>query len=746
MKRKDFLRKCLAVLCSGVLLAAMAVFPPAARAAAASGTLHLTIEGESAPIYEDDVAFTRGETLDKIMEAALDARHIGYDIANYSYGLYVNKIDSQPTDGGWWNYYVNDGYCDAGIGSFTPKDGDTVTFFVTSYPMLSFEGGSPTAGRAFSVTIRKASVDPQTFGAAYAPAAGASVQFGGHTYTTDENGQVSGLTASAGTYALAVSGAGMPSRTFAVTVTQTAASRQTIGVADTQRTLDLTGSTNVTSLVTLGDKTSYIRTDGHVIPAGFHIAAENGNHTVAYLDFPSATTVAGSGWGGVLALPHAVSVTVGEVSAAAVAVGGSTALSLSEPVRLTLPGASGKCAGYVDEGGVFHTMPKLSADALGSGPDGYYDDGADLIVWTRHFSSFVTYSGALAVSEASVAATIDGAGAWLTANSPASDWSLFALARAGKTLPVDYAAMAKAEMDENDGSFGSPTDLEKAILFLRAAGVDPTDFYGVDLVGRLCADSTLASDGLSAQIYGLLALDSADAALPAGSPVNALIARVLSYQKSDGAFALAADQDSDPDLTAMALTALAPHRDQAAVQTAVDKALAYLSAAQQNDGGFIPASSTAESSESAAQAVIALSALKLDPQSYAPLLKTVAGVTHSALDNLLTFKSADGGFLHQTGGTADSMATQQALMALTAYRNYRSGAAALYDLSGVPVRALSAGGSTTDPSVSATADDTAGTVANPKTGGGKNPAPAAVVVVTGLTVCLLARRKLRRGL
>ena len=64
------------------------------------------------------------------------------------------------------------------------------------------------------------------------------------------------------------------------------------------------------------------------------------------------------------------------------------------------------------------------------------------------------------------------------------------------------------------------------------------------------------------------------------------MAEILSYQCSDGGWALMGDE-SDVDMTAMALTALAPYKDDVEVKAAVDAALAYLSDAQQDDGGFM---------------------------------------------------------------------------------------------------------------------------------------------------------------
>ena len=66
---------------------------------------------------------------------------------------------------------------------------------------------------------------------------------------------------------------------------------------------------------------------------------------------------------------------------------------------------------------------------------------------------------------------------------------------------------------------------------------------------------------------------------------EALVAYILDKQLSDGGWALSGDS-ADPDMTAMAVQALAAYRDDAAVQAAVDKAVQTLSDMQLSDGGY----------------------------------------------------------------------------------------------------------------------------------------------------------------
>ena len=86
-----------------------------------------------------------------------------------------------------------------------------------------------------------------------------------------------------------------------------------------------------------------------------------------------------------------------------------------------------------------------------------------------------------------------------------------------------------------------------------------------------------------------------------------LIQVILDAQLNDGGWDLSAGK-ADPDMTAMAIQALAPYyKTNETVKAAVDKALDVLSSLQQGDGGF--GSWGTVNSESCAQVIVALTAL-----------------------------------------------------------------------------------------------------------------------------------------
>ena len=265
-----------------------------------------------------------------------------------------------------------------------------------------------------------------------------------------------------------------------------------------------------------------------------------------------------------------------------------------------------------------------------------------------------------------------------------SEWLVIALARSGREVPDSYYdSVVKAVQDAggvlSDRKF---TEYSRTILALTAIGRDPTNVGGYDLLARLADMDDVTFQGLNGAIFALIALDSNKYDVPAvadgGKQVtrDGLVAYILDQQLSDGGWALSGDS-ADPDMTAMALQALAAYRTgDKAVQSAVDKALKTLSDMQQADGGY--SSWGTLNSESCAQVIIALTALGIDPAKDSRFAKN--GLT--VLDALLSF-ALDGGFRHTADGERNDMATEQALCALTAYARLLDGKTALYDMTDV---------------------------------------------------------------
>lgn len=286
------------------------------------------------------------------------------------------------------------------------------------------------------------------------------------------------------------------------------------------------------------------------------------------------------------------------------------------------------------------------------------------------------------------------------AGTPALDWFVLGFGRLG--IQDDYAAylamvkdnVARRYQTEEKLDATKATEWHRVILAMLAAGGDPTAIPGADGPIDLVADGiynrgrtkALDAQGLNGWIWGLLALDASGVEVPADAFTTRqeMIDAIVSAQHGDGGFALGGGE-SDTDMTAMALTALAPYQSQTPVAGAVEKGLGYLSARQGQDGGF--ASYGLGNVESCAQVLVALCALNIDPLNDARFIKNM----NTPLDGLLQYRLADGGFTHSfeddaenplfEPGASGGMAGEQALYALAAFYRFSAGLNPLYDFS-----------------------------------------------------------------
>ena len=265
-----------------------------------------------------------------------------------------------------------------------------------------------------------------------------------------------------------------------------------------------------------------------------------------------------------------------------------------------------------------------------------------------------------------------------------SEWLVIALARSGRDVPDSYYDSVVKAVQSAKGQLSDKksTEYARTILALTAIGKDPADVGGYDLLAGLADMDDVTYQGINGAIFALLALDSGKYDVPAAAEGgtqttrDGLVAYILAQQLSDGGWALSGTS-ADPDVTAMALQALAPYRTgDETVDAAVDKGVQLLSDMQLSDGGY--SSWGTLNSESCAQVLIALAALGIDPVSDSRFVKN--GLT--VLDALLAY-AVSGGFRHTADGEADAIATEQALCALTAYARLLDGKTALYDMTDV---------------------------------------------------------------
>jgi len=265
------------------------------------------------------------------------------------------------------------------------------------------------------------------------------------------------------------------------------------------------------------------------------------------------------------------------------------------------------------------------------------------------------------------------------------DWAVIAHLRSGVPVPDSYITeyynnvVSRLEADGGVLSAVKYSEYSRVALALSAVGADPRDAGGYDLLAPLEDFDMTVYQGLNGPVFAIMALGGA------GNYDNPVVERyieyILSKQFDDGGFALSG-QISDPDTTAMALTALSgclylggEHRAETA--SAIVRGVERLAGLQRPDGGFTSFSST--NSESVSQVIITLCSLGI---SVADERFIKEGNTLPA--NLLTYYIEGLGFEHERGGGVDIMATEQALCALVALWRYQTGRNALFDMSDAP--------------------------------------------------------------
>ena len=268
------------------------------------------------------------------------------------------------------------------------------------------------------------------------------------------------------------------------------------------------------------------------------------------------------------------------------------------------------------------------------------------------------------------------------------EWAVIGLARNGG-LPADYAASYYSNLVRTLRDTGGVlhrvkyTEYSRVVLALSSLGFDPTDVDGYDVLSPLGDFDQVCWQGANGPIWALIALDSRGYDAPTApdgkrqTTRDALVDAILDSEIAGGGWALSGSVP-DVDMTAMALTSLAPYRaSRADVAAAVERGLSVLSSLQGEDGGYGDAGSA--SSESCAQVVVALASLGIDPASDARFVKE----SGSVLDALCSFAVPGGGFKHIADGEVNGMATEQGFYALVAYERLLSGKTSLFDMSDV---------------------------------------------------------------
>ncbi len=218
------------------------------------------------------------------------------------------------------------------------------------------------------------------------------------------------------------------------------------------------------------------------------------------------------------------------------------------------------------------------------------------------------------------------------------------------TSAIDYI---QKEL-KNQTRYMGTADYARMILALYAAGKNPRNFGGVDLVELLKSklkDSGQIGDFTYTTIWGLMALKVS------GENVSKTVKWLINQQNTDGGFGWAPGQPSDYDDTAAAIQALVAS-NVSCDSYVIKEAFEYLKTGQNDDGGFRYFGNSSSNAASDSWVIQAIVACGEDPIEWKKN-------NVSVIDHLLSLQQLDGSFNYTTYQRSNpGYMTASAIMAL----------------------------------------------------------------------------------
>ena len=263
-----------------------------------------------------------------------------------------------------------------------------------------------------------------------------------------------------------------------------------------------------------------------------------------------------------------------------------------------------------------------------------------------------------------------------------NEWGMITLAKFDlltDEIKESYAKSVKEYLD----SIGTAkisntrsTAVSGVVLALSGMGENVYDFYGYNLLEPLSDMDYITNQGINGAMYALMAFDTnAEYDIPkAAEGVNQttrekLIAEILNAQGGDGGWTFDVGNKSDADMTGIALQALAPYKDNENVKPCIEKALAFLSENQGENGGFTSYGS--QDSESCSQVIAGLTMLDIDVLTDSRFIKD----GNTAFDMLMRYYRNHGQFAHYEDGEGNAISTSQAYYAIAVMYESKNGTA-----------------------------------------------------------------------
>lgn len=271
------------------------------------------------------------------------------------------------------------------------------------------------------------------------------------------------------------------------------------------------------------------------------------------------------------------------------------------------------------------------------------------------------------------------------------EWTIFDLSRTGYQMEDEYVASyiktVEDALTSTDGVLSDRkyTEYSRPVIALTLLGEDVTDVAGYDLIDYLTDFNNVSKQGFNGSAWALIAMDtvgyefSTDVAYEVNSTRELLIQDIMDSEIASGGWGFVADE-ADVDMTAMAITALAPYAEDEVIATAIEKGIQFMSESQSEDGSY--EAYDVSTAETCAQVVMALSTMGIDADKDERFIKN--GI--SLYDALLSYQLEDGSFCHIKGDGTDYLATEQTCYTLIAYDRFLNGQTSLFDYSDIVVQ------------------------------------------------------------
>lgn len=259
------------------------------------------------------------------------------------------------------------------------------------------------------------------------------------------------------------------------------------------------------------------------------------------------------------------------------------------------------------------------------------------------------------------------------------EWMVAEIGKLGKPITSANLQKLKDKILDADGNIKltGAGDLAKAVLALRAAGIDPENYYDKNVVEALVN----ANAGASMWTVGpkLWALSSDDYN-NADQEIEKLIEIILKNQGADG---LWNEWGYWTDTTGFALYGLAPYYDRQEVKEAVEKVVDEISEKQLQSGDIVAPPGNLNS-----LVMVAGGLWSCDPNYLTDARLTKDGNTLLHAFKLYDIKNT-AGFLWKTNeNDPNPMATEQAFRAFVTLFSMRDGKGRVFDYRGTPKRVL----------------------------------------------------------